>query len=306
MFGTRMLRSLVALLTAVLVVSSYAGRTVAQSTPSTDPDVQARMRLLQERMDELARELNSLKEEQAQTKTQVTSTAKQVSAADTKLATFMKGFFGTLDISIDNTTKGIEGLVAYPYSLAPGVTSPGGPFIKTGGPKAPPFGRVGWLAAMASNGSNIGYRGTHQIGSSDVDLIYQVSTAIDMAAAPGLQNTWTKSSNTVQGAIGLGDTYLGFQNKDWRKYHRWRNDRVPIAEDERMYARVLETQAHGILVCSRRLAAGDVDGISGGAKRRDEFAEGCVEVGRHRHQSKAIVHTRIRQQHPGSTSACDD
>ncbi len=38
-----------------------------------------------------------------------------------------------------------------------------------------------------------------------------------MAAAPGLRNTWTKSSNTVQGAIGLGDTYLGFQGKPWGK-----------------------------------------------------------------------------------------
>ncbi len=33
-----------------------------------------------------------------------------------------------------------------------------------------------------------------------------------MAAAPGLQDTWTKSSNTVQGAIGLGDTFIGFKN----------------------------------------------------------------------------------------------
>ncbi len=35
------------------------------------------------------------------------------------------------------------------------------------------------------------------------------------SAAPGLQNTWTKSSNTVQGAIGLGDTFVGFQNHAW-------------------------------------------------------------------------------------------
>jgi predicted porin len=61
----------------------------------------------------------------------------------------------------------------------------------------------------------VGYRGTHRTGNSSVDFIYQVSTAINMAAAPGLQNTWTKSSNTVQGALGLGDTWLGFQGKSW-------------------------------------------------------------------------------------------
>jgi predicted porin len=44
-----------------------------------------------------------------------------------------------------------------------------------------------------------------------------VSTSLNMAAAPGLQDTWTKSSNTVQGAIGLGDTYVGFQNHEWGK-----------------------------------------------------------------------------------------
>src|SRR5580704_6956412 len=113
----------------------------------------------------------------------------------------MKGFFGTLDVSIDYTTKGMDGFVAYPYSLAPGVTSPTGPFVqgpaKGGG--AGPYGRVGWLAAMSSNGSNVGYRGTHKIGDSHVDFVYQVSTSLNMAAAPGLQNTWTKSSNTVQG-----------------------------------------------------------------------------------------------------------
>ncbi len=68
---------------------------------------------------------------------------------------------------------------------------------------------------MSSNGSSIGYRGSHRIPNSDVDFIYQVSTSINMVAAPGLQDTWTKSSNTVQGAIGLGDTFLGFKGHSW-------------------------------------------------------------------------------------------
>ena len=68
---------------------------------------------------------------------------------------------------------------------------------------------------MSSNGSSIGYRGSHKIPDSNVNFIYQVSTSINMAAAPGLQNTWTKSSNTVQGAIGLGDTFVGFQSHSW-------------------------------------------------------------------------------------------
>ena len=238
MFGTRMLRSLVAVLAAVLIVFSYSGPTVAQST---DADTQARMRSLQQQLDELQKQLQSLKDQQAKAaadqqkiaadqqkiaadQQKVTAesakTAKTVSATGKAFDTFMKGFFGTFDVSIDYTTKGMNGFVAYPYSLAPGVTSPTGPFVVSGPAKgggAGPYGRVGWLAAMSSNGSNIGYRGTHEIGNSRVDFIYQVSTSLNMAAAPGLQNTWTKSSNTVQGAIGLGDTYVGFQEKEWGK-----------------------------------------------------------------------------------------
>jgi predicted porin len=238
MLGTRMLRSLVALLAAVLIVFSYSGRTVAQST---DADTQARMRSLQQQLDELQKQLQSLKDQQAKAAAdqqkiaadqqkmaadqqkvvaESAKTAKTASTTGKAFDTFMKGFFGTFDVSIDYTTKGMNGFVAYPYSLAPGVTSPTGPFVVSGPAKgggAGPYGRVGWLAAMSSNGSNIGYRGTHEIGNSRVDFIYQVSTSLNMAAAPGLQNTWTKSSNTVQGAIGLGDTYVGFQEKEWGK-----------------------------------------------------------------------------------------
>src|SRR6185437_633496 len=135
-----------------------------------------------------------------------------VGKAQSSFDKFMKGFFGTLDASIDYTTKGMGGLNAFEWSYASGA--PGSPYVQ-GPQKGPPFGRVGWLGAMSSNGTNIGYRGSHAIARTGVDFIYQVSTAFDLVAAPGLQNTWTKQSNTVQGAIGLGDTYLGFQNKDW-------------------------------------------------------------------------------------------
>jgi predicted porin len=207
-----MLRSLAALLAATLVVFSYSAQTIAQST---DQDTQARMRILQERIDALGKELKTMKEEQG-------ATAKVVNSSEKRLNTFMKGFFGTMDVSIDETTKGMGGMLAYGSALAPGVTSPSGPFVYNTSPKVAngvtsPFGRVSWLAAMSSNGSNVGYRGTHQIGESHVDFIYQVSTAINMSAAPGLQDTWTKSSNTVQGAIGLGDTYMGFQGHSWGK-----------------------------------------------------------------------------------------
>jgi len=168
------------------------------------------MRVLQQRIDDLSKQVKQMQDEQ-------TKTTKTVSTVDKAWNTFIKGFFGTLDVSIDYTTKGMEDMVA--YHLACSGPNGGPPCIldhtnpKNGG--APPYGRVSWMGMMSSNGSNVGYRGSHKIGTSNVDFIYQVSTSLDMAAAPGLNNTWTKSSNTVQGAIGLGDTYIGLRSKSW-------------------------------------------------------------------------------------------
>src|SRR5579862_1566618 len=203
MLGTKLLSSLTAFAAATAVLAGYSGPLNAQTASDND----RRMQILQQRVDELGKELQQMKDEQ-------TKTTKIVSTMDKAWNTFIKGFFGTLDLSIDYTTKGMNGMMAYPYSC----TGPGGtpPCIAdTATPKAGPYGRVSWMAMMSSNGSNIGYRGSHQIAKSSWDFIYQVSTSLDMAAAPGLNNTWTKSSNTVQGAIGLGDTFLGLRNKEW-------------------------------------------------------------------------------------------
>ena len=235
MLTTKAPRFWFAALAGVLAIACYP----TPSRAADDPALKEQIRILKQRIDELNQQVDALAKKEQQDAAAAAAAAKPAAApavgppaepkfdafakeykekgAEPKLATFMKGFFGTLDVSIDETTKGMKDLVAFPYSLAPGVISPTGPFVVTGGPKSPPFGRVGWLAAMSSNGSNVGYRGQQKIGKSDVDFIYQVSTSLNMAAAPGLQNTWTKSSNTVQGAIGLGDTYLGLQGKEWGK-----------------------------------------------------------------------------------------
>ncbi len=202
MFGTRVVTYMAAWLVAVLVLFGNTTPALAQATADQD----ARMRILQQRIDDLSKQLKQIQDDQAKT-------SKTVSTVDKAWNTFIKGFFGTLDVSIDWTTKGMQDMQAFHIANCTGPT--GGAPCTFGGPKAPPYGRVGWMGMMSSNGSNVGYRGSHKIGTSNTDFIYQVSTSIDMAAAPGLNNTWTKSSNTVQGAIGLGDTYIGLRNKAW-------------------------------------------------------------------------------------------
>jgi predicted porin len=205
MCSTRVLKPLTALLAAAVMVCGYSAATFAQSA---DQSQDAKIRILQERIDALSKELASIKDAQEKT-------SKTVGAADKAYSSFIKGFFGTLDVSIDETTKGMNGMVAYHLLNCTGPTGGAPCTFDLTNPKSPPYGRVGWMSMMASNGSNIGYRGSHAIGTSGIDFIYQVSTSIDMAAAPGLNDTWTKSSNTVQGAIGLGDTWMGLRSKEW-------------------------------------------------------------------------------------------
>ena len=218
--GNRIRGGLLAALSALLVVFCCPYPSVAQTSQSDKTqELQDKLRTLQQQMDQLNQELKALQQQQQQQNQDLQKATVAANKAQETVTrqqslwdTFMKGFFGTLDVSVDYTTKGMNGLVANSWGYLNGA--PGSPYVVTG-VKGGPYGNVGWLGAMSSNGSNIGYRGTHQIGKSNVDFIYQVATSINMVAAPGVQNTWTKQTNTVQGAIGLGDTFIGFREKDW-------------------------------------------------------------------------------------------
>jgi predicted porin len=217
---------------ALVALAMFAGTLAAapdvraDSTQDQQQRLQQQLQQMQQQMQQLQQQLNDMSKKQSE----AASAGPPVSAApapaskakkegkeeamtpfEKKVDTFLKGFYGSLDVSFDATTKGIYNPIAYPWSFTAG---PGTPLVH-GGPKIGPYGNVGWIGAVSSNGSSIGYRGSHKIPNTDVNFIYQVSSAINMTAAPGLQNTWTKSSNTVQGALGLGDTFIGFSNHEW-------------------------------------------------------------------------------------------
>ena len=93
------------------------------------------------------------------------------------LTKIISGFYGTLDVSLDDTTKGINGLVAYHY--APVGASPFGPYQidpANPAPKGGPVGRVGYMPGLSTNKSVLGYRGSHKIADTGVDFIYQIET----------------------------------------------------------------------------------------------------------------------------------
>src|SRR6266576_2383343 len=71
--------------------------------------------------------------------------------------------------------------------------------------------------------------------------------------------------------------------------HRRRDDRVPVAENQRMDARLAERVTNRVRISRRRLAAGAVHRIPRRAEGWDEFAKRSVHVRRHLHQREAII-----------------
>ncbi len=98
-------------------------------------------------------------------------------------------------------------------------------------------------------------------------------------SAASSTSTSPASEATIGLSMPLAAHLLDHLDHDLREHHRRRDDRVPVAEDQRVDARILEAEADRVLVGLRRLAAGDVDRVAGGAERRDELAERRVEVG---------------------------
>ena len=203
-----------------------------QADEKTEKELMEQLRIMQQRMDELSKEVKELRQQNAGaaavTPPPTTPPAPSVAQGTPKPAAakeapreplfenFLKGFYGTLDVSFDDVTKGINGLTAYQYSLVDPANPNSG--IVQGPPKGvQQVGRLGYLPSLSTNKSQIGYRNTHKIGSSDVDFIVQVETSLSLTDSPGLRTSNTQQSNVVTGAIGLGDTFVGLQNKQWGK-----------------------------------------------------------------------------------------
>jgi predicted porin len=127
---------------------------------------------------------------------------------------FLRDFYGTLDVSFDDTTKGINGLTAYSYSLV-NPLNPNSGFVQGPAKGTQQVGILGYMPALSTNKSLIGYRHTHTIDDSDINFLIQIETALTISASPGLKTSYTQQSNVVNGAIGLGDTFLGIQRNDW-------------------------------------------------------------------------------------------
>src|SRR5216684_5324056 len=181
------------------------------------------MRIMQQQMQEMQKQLEALSKQQAApppaAAAAVPAPAKKEAPAEPLFEKFAKGFYGTLDVSLDDTTKGMNGLVAYHYALKDPANPNSGYQIDPNNtaPKGGPVGRLGYMPAFSTNKSVIGYRGSHKIANSGVDFIYQIETQPAITSAPGLNTSQFQQANVTKAAIGYGDSFVGFSGANWGK-----------------------------------------------------------------------------------------
>jgi len=181
------------------------------------------MRIMQQQMQEMQKQIEALSKQKAAPPAaappappagagpSVPKAAKEA-PAEPKFEQYLKGFYGTLDVSFDDVTKGIRGLTAYAY---PGSGSP--PYVSSGPKGTQIVGSVGWLGDLSTNKSVLGYRGSHKIDGSSFDFIYQIEVQPAITSAPGASTSYTAQSNVTKAAIGYGDSFVGLSNNKWGK-----------------------------------------------------------------------------------------
>ncbi|HEY2676132.1 MAG TPA: porin [Steroidobacteraceae bacterium] len=183
------------------------------------------MQQMMQRMDALQKQVEALSKQQAATPPPAVVTApppvvvpppvvaktKEI-PSEPKFDAFIKGFYGTLDVSVDGSTKGMDGMVAYHYGNPDPVT---GIYPQTG-VKGTPFGPVGWQPAISANAATLGWRGSHEIpGFDDTKFVIQIEAIAALTAEPGVTTSYTAQTAGVRGGIGSGTTYLGFASPTW-------------------------------------------------------------------------------------------
>jgi len=216
----------------VCAVTCWSGNVLADEAQD-NAQLREQMRIMMQQMQEMQKQIQELKQQQQQQPTAKAPPPAPVPAPPAKGAApegptvakkapvepefekFVKGFYGTLDVSTDYATKGMSELGAFHWSYIDPANPQLG-FVQ-GSPKVGPVGRVGWQADLSTNKSVIGWRGSHNLPSTDVDFIYQIEVQPAITSAPGAQTGYTSQSNITKSGIGYGDSYIGLSETDWGK-----------------------------------------------------------------------------------------
>jgi predicted porin len=103
-------------------------------------------------------------------------------------------FYGNLDVSFDETTKGLQS----DYGDNGGV----------------PAGKMGWQPAISTNLSYLGLRGKQPL-FTDFNFVWQLEAGFDISATPGTKQSTSNNSDAVTGGLFSRNSFLGFSGKSW-------------------------------------------------------------------------------------------
>ncbi|MGA2567219.1 MAG: porin [Pseudolabrys sp.] len=103
--------------------------------------------------------------------------------------------YGNLDVSFDATTKNAGSLNLN------GST--------------PPVGNFGWMPAISTNLSYLGVRGFQRIPDQSFNFVYQAEVGFDISATPGLKQSNSNLSDTVNGSLFNRNTWIGLSSPTW-------------------------------------------------------------------------------------------
>ncbi len=162
-------------------------------------DLQAQMQLLQKQLDQVKTQLYEMQQEKKK-EAAAPAGGGFLQLKPNSGATFLVpgggevSLYGNLDVSFDETTKGLKS----DYGDNGGM----------------PVGKMGWQPAIASNLSALGVRGKHPV-QPDVNFIWQLEAGIDISATPGIKETTSNTSYAVNGALFSRNSFVGFSGKEW-------------------------------------------------------------------------------------------
>ncbi len=108
--------------------------------------------------------------------------------------------YGNIDVSVDDTTKAWGGNINT---------------VNAGGSETFPIGNFGWLPAVSSNNSYLGVRGFQRLPNFPFNFVYELELGFAVSNQPGLRQTNSQISDTINGALFNRNTYIGFASPEF-------------------------------------------------------------------------------------------
>ena len=199
---------------ALAVAAGGSAACDAANAQAGDAEMKQKIDLLQQQIDMLRAQLDQVARQQATSPAAAPAPGGAPAAAASTstargflerkqgdgLTFFTRGgevsIYGNLDLSLDDSTKGIGGMTA-------------------GGAPTTPVGKTGWLPDISTNLSYVGVRGFQTLGAFPANFVYQLETQIDVSAASGSAATNSNTSSVVKGGLTSRNSFIGLAGPEW-------------------------------------------------------------------------------------------